>query len=87
MTATKITAKWQTVCTIAANPHFAVERTEGDAQKAKGGACHCQASMSGKNGMRGRFVNANGSHRKIGYAFPLDADKLRFWESIAEAQR
>ena len=87
MTATKITAKWQTICTVAADPTLSVERIEGDARKAKSGACHCQVRMSGKNGLRGRLVNANGSHREIGYAFSLDADKLRHWESIAEGQR
>jgi hypothetical protein len=87
MTTTKITAKWQTICTVAANPWVIVERIEGDARKAKGGVCHCQARRSGKNGLRGRLVNANGSHQEIGYAFPIDADKLRHWESIAEGQR
>ena len=87
MTTTKITAKWQTICTVAVNSTLSVERTEGDARKAKGGVCHCQARTSAKNGLRGRLVNANGSHREIGYAFSLDADKLRHWESIAEGQR
>jgi len=87
MTTTKITAKWQTICTLGADTTLLIERTEGDARKAKGGVCHCQARMSGKNGLRGRLVNANGSHREIGYAFPIDADKLRHWESTAEAQR
>ena len=87
MDATKINAKWQTICTVAVNPTLSVERTEGDARKAKGGVCHCQSRMSGKNGLRGRLVNANGSHREIGYTFSLDADKLRHWESIAESQR
>jgi hypothetical protein len=84
MITTKITAKWQTICTVAADPTLSVERIEGDAKQAKGGVCHCQARISGKNGLRGRLVNANGSHREIGYAFSLDADKLRHWESIAE---
>ena len=81
-TTTKITAKWQTICTVGIQA-FPVERTEGDARKARAGICHCQARMSGKNGLRGRLVNANGSHREIGYSFALDADKRWQWEFIA----
>jgi hypothetical protein len=87
MTTTKITATWQTICTAAADPTLSVERIEGDARKAKGGVCHCQARMSGKNGLRGRLVNANGSHREIGYAFSLDADELRHWESLSNSAK
>lgn len=84
-TKTKITAKWQTICTVGVEV-LPVDRTEGDSRKARAGVCHCQARMCGKNGLRGRLVNANGSHREIGYSFALDADKLRHWESIAEGQ-
>ena len=84
-TKTKITAKWQTVCTIGVEV-IPVEREQGDSRKARAGVCHCQARMCGKNGLRGRWVNANGRHREISYSFSLDAAKLRHWESIAEGQ-
>jgi hypothetical protein len=88
---TKITNRWTTICTVGYDATLAVERTEGNGQKARGGVCLCQARMSGKNGLRGRKVNTTGgvhqSHREIGYSFALTADELRHWESLSNSAK
>ena len=84
---TKLTNFWQTVCTVGYDATLAVERTEGNASKARGGVCLCQARLSAKNGYRGRKVNTTGHpNREIGYAFDLDAETLARWEQIARDQ-
>ena len=86
-TTTRLTSRWKTICTVGYDSTLAVERTEGDSRRARGGVCLCQARLSGKNGYRGRKVNTTGwPNREIGYAFDLDAETLRRWEEIASSQ-
>jgi len=87
-TTTKLTSRWQTICTVGYDATLSVERTEGSPSKARGGVCLCQARISGKNGLRGRKINTTGwPNREIGYAFALDAETLARWEKIAGGQK
>ena len=76
-----ITNRWKTVRVV-------VERLETFKVERRGHGpvdyipkCLYQARLSGKNGLRGRFVNVlgTGADREISYTFPVDANILEAW--------
>ena len=79
-----ITNKWKTIRTVlGCDMTIYVERTDhGPVDYIP--KCLYQARLSGKNGLRGRFVNVlgSGTAREIGYAFPLDAETLATWKEL-----
>lgn len=81
-TATKITSKYATLCTVGYSG--SVSRNENRA--AHGAVCHIQVRR-GSNGVLARKVNTNGWHSEIGEAFEPTADQLTNWEKIAKSSR
>jgi hypothetical protein len=79
-----ITNKWKTVRVVAERlAPFEVERREhGPVDYIP--KCLYQARLSGKNGLRGRFVNVlgSGTAREISYTFPLEAETLATWKEL-----
>jgi hypothetical protein len=81
-----ITNRWKTV-------RVAVERLEDiKVERTEHGRtdyipkCLYQARLSGKNGLRGRFVNVlgTGTAREISYTFPIDANILEAWGVVQQ---
>lgn len=79
----KLSRKFETIATVGYS-HGVNPKNENRA--AHGGVCHLQA-RNGANGPVGRRVNSNGRHEEIGVSFPLSAEELARWESIAKASR
>lgn len=83
MTTTKITSKWTTVATVGYSGSVS---SRNENRSAHGGVCHLEA-RKGKSGLLGRKTNSNGRHIEVGDSFPLDAETLARWESIAASSR
>lgn len=81
-TATKITSKYTTLCTV--GYQGSVSRKENRA--AHGAVCHIQVRRAGDK-VLARKVNSNGRHQEVGESFEADAEQLANWDSIAKASR
>jgi hypothetical protein len=79
---TKLTTKWQTICTVGFSG--SVSRDENPA--AHGGVKLCQARRHGDK-IIARFVNTNGRHQEVGDKFEIDEDRIADWESIEKSSR
>ncbi len=79
MTATKLTARWATICTVGYTG--SVSRDENRA--AHGGVCHCQARRTKDGRTIGRRVNSNGRHTEVGESFDLSAEQIAHWQTLA----
>ncbi len=80
-----ITNKWKTIRTVLeCDTTIHVERTDqGPVDYIP--KCLYQARLSGKNGLRGRYVNVlGGTGRQISYTFPIDEKTLHEWREVRE---
>ena len=79
-----ITNKWKTVRVVVErlNPFKVERRGHGPVDYIP--KCLYQARRSGKNGLRGRFVNVlgSGTAREISHTFPLEAETLATWKEL-----
>jgi hypothetical protein len=81
-----ITNKWKTIRTVlGCDMTIYVERTDhGPVDYIP--KCLYQARLSGKNGLRGRYVNVlgSGTAREISYTFTIDEKTLHEWREVRE---
>jgi len=80
MTTTKITTRWNTICTVG----YTGPVSRDQDQRAHGGVTHCEARRTRAGRLQGRKINTNGRHEEVGEPFDLTGDQLDRWQRIAE---